>query len=868
MRLETDVTTATPPFDTFAPVETEIDKYEESREHLTAGIKAAQRGDRAQARTSLLRCTELDARNENAWLWLASISEYPEELLVFLNNVLEINPANTRALDWRTATNSLLAKTFVQRGIDAVEENQKDHASEYFSKALEYDQNNSLAWMWMASLSDSHDGQLLYLEKALAIDPENEAAINAHKAVKREITSRHLADAKTAAVSGRLGEANELLDAVLAEMPDSEEAWMLRSHFAVNFEEKIRSFERVVEINPNNLLASTSLESLRSLVMPQEVLPVVEQSTDLTEELPAPETLSFEPAFENTQPEMTAAFFEHYEKEAVEEANAQAESSFTAVTEETVVEEEATSYTSEVLDFAPVSSEEPTEFKFDSISSNEEKATDEYFATPVEKMMPVSLEVPKITQELVSDEEAVAEHFVTGPEMSSEDDRSVDLATSYENAEEAVSLSDQAFDDESIEETRPSYEAYVEETVSEPISKPLSMEFVSDEAQNGYENGNDTTFDPTLTYYSPSPVHFEPSTEPVVEEVSANELSSDDSSPLPFGNTLMFTLQADELKLKDEAVAISETADDRSEMPVFESSIPMPVSENGHSEDALAFSIPMPSVEPYVDPEVKTGFETTVMPQVAAAPEKKNCVFCDAANDNLAVSCQNCLAVLTLSDLEMVLSNQNADRNLVRDAVEKLETKKADVGLSEYEMTMLGIGYLNMKDIAKGHKRLSEASQMSPNNVILSSQVNALHIRLEEIRSKEEASDAMPKGKTILVVDDSPTIRKLISGKLEKCGHEVFCSADGVDAMEQLAVLQPDLILLDITMPRMDGYQVCKQIRSNDVTKDVPVVMISGKDGFFDKVRGRMAGSTGYITKPFGPETLMKIVETYLTDGH
>ena len=114
------------------------------------------------------------------------------------------------------------------------------------------------------------------------------------------------------------------------------------------------------------------------------------------------------------------------------------------------------------------------------------------------------------------------------------------------------------------------------------------------------------------------------------------------------------------------------------------------------------------------------------------------------------------------------------------------------------------------------------------------------------------------------VVDDSATVRKLIAGKLEKCGHEVYCAADGVEALEQLDSAVPDLILLDITMPRMDGYQVCKVIRSKESTKDIPVVMISGKDGFFDKVRGRMAGTTGYITKPFGPETLMKAVEMYL----
>ncbi len=152
--------------------------------------------------------------------------------------------------------------------------------------------------------------------------------------------------------------------------------------------------------------------------------------------------------------------------------------------------------------------------------------------------------------------------------------------------------------------------------------------------------------------------------------------------------------------------------------------------------------------------------------------------------------------------------------------------------------------------------------------MVLSSQVNALAIRLAEIEQKESIHNSMPQNKTILVVDDSATVRKLISGKLEKCGHTVLSAVDGMDALEKINEAVPDLILLDINMPRMDGYQVCKLIRGNDVTKDVPIVMISGKDGFFDKVRGRMAGTTGYITKPFGPETLMKTVETYIVGGN
>ncbi|MCU0238530.1 MAG: response regulator [Pyrinomonadaceae bacterium] len=116
-----------------------------------------------------------------------------------------------------------------------------------------------------------------------------------------------------------------------------------------------------------------------------------------------------------------------------------------------------------------------------------------------------------------------------------------------------------------------------------------------------------------------------------------------------------------------------------------------------------------------------------------------------------------------------------------------------------------------------------------------------------------------------MIVDDSPTVRKLVSTKLEKCGHTVVSAIDGMDALAKINETIPDLILLDITMPRLDGYQVCKLIRGNELTKDIPIIMISGKDGFFDKVRGRMAGSSGYITKPFGPDTLMKTLESHFS---
>lgn len=113
------------------------------------------------------------------------------------------------------------------------------------------------------------------------------------------------------------------------------------------------------------------------------------------------------------------------------------------------------------------------------------------------------------------------------------------------------------------------------------------------------------------------------------------------------------------------------------------------------------------------------------------------------------------------------------------------------------------------------------------------------------------------------MVDDSPTICKLVSLTLEKHGYRVIAAASGLEALAKLNDGLPSLILLDITMPGMDGYQLCRIIRGNQETESIPVVMLTGKDGFFDKVKGRMVGSTHYITKPFDPDTLLRAVERH-----
>jgi Tfp pilus assembly protein PilF len=246
-----------------APID---NRSSETASYLSHGIRAAQAGNRAEARTALFKVTENDPQNEAAWLWLASISEYPEELLVFLNNVLEINPENERAKEWKTATNSLLAKTFVQRGVDAAEDGRPDFAVDCFNRALEYDQENINAWLWMASLAETNAGKLNYLEMALKIDPENEPALRALANARRSVTAGHLAAAKSAALSGQKADAMELLQAVIDEDPKSVDAWMLKAHFADGFDEKIAAFSRVLEIDPNHAAARYGLDSLRSLM--------------------------------------------------------------------------------------------------------------------------------------------------------------------------------------------------------------------------------------------------------------------------------------------------------------------------------------------------------------------------------------------------------------------------------------------------------------------------------------------------------------------------------------------------------------------------------------------------------------------------
>ena len=115
----------------------------------------------------------------------------------------------------------------------------------------------------------------------------------------------------------------------------------------------------------------------------------------------------------------------------------------------------------------------------------------------------------------------------------------------------------------------------------------------------------------------------------------------------------------------------------------------------------------------------------------------------------------------------------------------------------------------------------------------------------------------------VLVIDDSNTIRRSAEIFLKQGGHEVVLAEDGFDALAKLSDYLPDLVFCDILMPRLDGYQTCAIIKRNPQFAGVPVIMLSSKDGLFDKARGRMVGSQDYLTKPFTKDQLLKAVQTH-----
>ena len=784
----------------------------EVTEMLSRGIKAAQDGNRAEARHLLLQATELEPKNENAWLWLASISEYPEELLIFLSNVLSVNPQNERALEWEKSTKSLLSKTFVQRGIEASKDAQSAFAKQCFLQAIVHDDKNEMAWLWLASISEIIEEKKSHLQKVLTINPNNEMALSSLKSVKNEMAQMLLRKAQVETLSGANEAAEKMLGEILSNAPDLEDAWLLKSYLTDSFSEKMSCFEKVLEINPENETAASCQAAMRSVL----------EKTEPKPESDAVKYFDFtEAAVQEDSPEDSADVLDLNVSDETEVPEMTGESFDETETDEDISVENY--YTTEEIADAPT---QDYTFPEDSVQEVEEveaveeieensflkvEAVEEVF-----EMQAEASEEPEVSRDEESEmHSAFSDVQETEESIFEEIQHNVEAANETQESEEVFMVSEM-----------PSYQEVIEEEQSyqeEQKAEETTVEFHYRQESAEVDQTEETMFEePVFAAAEPEEEFFEQRVEE--EEVPAS-FENYDSMPVSF----------------DEEVAAPAE----------------PVEE--------VFEAPAQMDETFEAPaQMEATFEAPAQMEEKPKAEMVPCPFCSTENEPQVFVCYSCRAMLTLSDVEMMLGYQEADQAMLKEKVEQMEIENSFNKFDAEGLKMLGIGMLNLKNLRKGFEYLQEAGQMNPNDVVLNSQLNSLAIRLSEIEEQKNNHDSMPKNKTILVVDDSETVRKLISGKLEKCGLEVICAVDGMDALEKINESIPDLILLDITMPRMDGYQVCKLIRGNDATKEVPVVMISGKDGFFDKVRGRMAGTTGYITKPFGPETLMKTVETYI----
>lgn len=842
---------------------------------LRAGIKAAQRGDRAEARQLLMRVTEADPHCESAWLWLASISEYPEELLIFLNNVLDINPENERAIEWAKATKSLLAKTFVQRGIEAHNQDQKQFARQCFMQAIVHDNRNEMSWLWLASVTDAAEEKVGHFNRVLEINPDNEQARESIRTAKEKMMQAALAKAENAFDTGDREKAEKYLEEAFNFNSQNEDAWLLKSRMAESFEEKVSSLEKVLELNAANKKALRALETAKQ-ERTAEYFGKADDAAENGDREQAEEFLTevfaLDPEHENAWflksrlvdsfEEKTACLEKVLElnpeneqaKEAVEELKNGRVSELFEKANEAANEgnrEQANEYLDEVLGQNP-QHENAWILKSRMTDSFEEKLS--YFERILE----------------FNPENETAQAGVKLRAMLGGNAQKTEEETASFTNEEAVQeiVTEEASEQETQSPANSFFSDIIEEENQFETAEPESVEpYQSDENENSpvasFEGEVVSVTDKTEEFsYFVETSETDQTEEPVAEQVEENyfveaaevEESKEEKLTAFVKPEDVFAEYAENYGVENFSTNGHSTAEiSESTLETAEEFKASETSENGfHGE----MSEPENS-----DEEVSTKAETSVEKPQA---EMKNCPFCEMRNDAQAFVCASCRSLLTLSDMEMILAYNEADQNVLREAVEHMEVDDIQRGLESDELVMLAIGHINLKNLRKGLDALQRASKLEPNNVLIEAQAHSLAIRLAEIEEKDSIHSSQPKDRTIMVVDDSATVRKLISGKLEKCGHIVITAVDGMDAMAKLNDVVPDLILLDITMPRMDGYQVCKLIRNNDSMKGVPVVMISGKDGFFDKVRGRMAGTTGYITKPFGPETLMKMLDTYL----
>jgi twitching motility two-component system response regulator PilG len=255
----------------------------------------------------------------------------------------------------------------------------------------------------------------------------------------------------------------------------------------------------------------------------------------------------------------------------------------------------------------------------------------------------------------------------------------------------------------------------------------------------------------------------------------------------------------------------------------------------------------------------------------------RRCPFCWFLLERETLLCIKCCSHLVINN-QLLQSNPAANQKILNKAIDRyMRVIHREKNAIAYYY--LGMAYLNSGNWEEALTHLDKAVKLDPMRQSYSKQLQALLNHMASTKAiteqnyfpQEKASNDDParvqnliKRNKILVIEDSSTTRKVIAITLSQNGYEIIEATDGLEGLSKLNETRPDLILLDIILPKMDGYKILSIIKENPEFKRIPVVMLTSKDGIINKVKGKVAGSTAYLTKPFDPNQLVATIEKHL----
>jgi twitching motility two-component system response regulator PilG len=255
-------------------------------------------------------------------------------------------------------------------------------------------------------------------------------------------------------------------------------------------------------------------------------------------------------------------------------------------------------------------------------------------------------------------------------------------------------------------------------------------------------------------------------------------------------------------------------------------------------------------------------------------PAQWYCPICQGRAQEKFQNCPACGAVLDLARADQALANPAADAARIRDGAARLaaDVRTHPTFVAHY---YLGMALLNLGRPEEALPQFRAAQKYKPDDPNLVAHLVQLEAAVEDAAPPTRKMQAPPRPRpapqaptgpgprSVLVVDDSPTVRRIVGLTLQKHGYQVVEALDGEEALDLARQRAPDLVLVDTHMPGLDGFAVCKRLRQDPATARTPVVLLGGKDGFLDRMRGRMAGSDRQVAKPFQPDALVRVVCEY-----